>query len=337
MTVVLDDKSTRGVTDRIATRYLRFAEREADGSSPLYAALARGVAADPFTLAFLAALPDDRQQPNLLLAALRHAGGTPRDWPQARAALEAHPEQIRAVMLTRRTQTNEPARCASLLPILARLPQPLALLEVGASAGLCLLPDRYGYAYGAHRIPAPSPNAPIFAARANAATPLPTALPEVAWRVGLDLSPIDLHDHAQREWLETLVWPGHEERLQHLRGAIQIARADPPPLHQGNLLTDLPALACSAPANATLVIFHTAVLAYIAEAAARDHFAATVRGLNAVWISNESPGVFPAIAARVRRRGPPGAFLLAVDGRPVAWTHPHGKWIDWLDSEDVET
>jgi hypothetical protein len=48
-------------------------------------------------------------------------------------------------MLAQSTQTNEPGRCAALLPMLARLPEPLALLEVGASAGLCLLPDFYTY------------------------------------------------------------------------------------------------------------------------------------------------------------------------------------------------
>ena len=47
-------------------------------------------------------------------------------------------------------QTNEAGRCAVLLPVLAALPQPLALLEVGASAGLCLYPDRYAYRYGDH-------------------------------------------------------------------------------------------------------------------------------------------------------------------------------------------
>jgi hypothetical protein len=325
------------VTDRIATRFLRFAEREADGSSPLYAALARGVAGDPFALSFIATLPEDKQQPNLLFAALRHVSGTPHDWPQARSALEAHSEQIRAVMLARRTQTNEPARCATLLPVLARLKQPLALLEVGASAGLCLLPDRYGYTYGAHRIPPSTPEAPVFAARASAATPLPDALPHVTWRAGLDLSPIDLHDPAQRDWLETLVWPEHAARIERLRAAIRIALADPPPVHRGNLLTDLPALARTAPGDATLVVLHTAALAYIADPAGRDQFAQTVRGLNAVWISNESPGVFPAIAARVRRRGPPGAFLLSVDGEPAAWTQPHGEWIDWLEPGDVAT
>lgn len=323
------------VTNPIAARFLRFAEREADGSSPLYAALARGVAADPFALAFLAALPDGKQQPNLLFAAIRHVAGIPTDWPQARAALEGHPEPIRAIMLARRTQTNEPARCATLLPVLARLKQPLALLEVGASAGLCLLPDRYGYIYGAHRIPPPTPEAPVFAARASAATPLPDALPRVIWRAGLDLSPIDLHDQAQCDWLETLIWPEHTGRLQGLRAAMRIARSDPPPIRRGDLLTDLPALARTAPAKATLVILHTAVLAYIADHTDRDRFAQTVRGLDTVWISNESPGVFPAIAARVRRRGPQGAFLLSVDSRPVAWTQPHGEWIDWLEAKDV--
>jgi hypothetical protein len=60
------------------------------------------------------------------------------------AALDRRAE-VATTMLARRTQTNEPARCATLLPALASLRQPLAVLEVGASAGLCLLPDRYGY------------------------------------------------------------------------------------------------------------------------------------------------------------------------------------------------
>jgi len=325
------------VTSRIASGFLRFAEREADGSSPLYAALARGAAADPFALEFLAALPEDRQQPNLLFAALRHVCGTPRDWPQARVALEAQAESIREVMLTHRTQTNEPARCAMLLPVLSRLPQPLALLEVGASAGLCLLPDRYGYTYGAHRVAPPSSEAPGFAARANAATPLPDRLPLIAWRAGLDLSPIDLHNLTQCAWLETLVWPEHAGRLQQLRAAMRIARTDPPRVHRGDLMTDLTAVARTAPGHATLVVFHTAVLAYIADPAARDRFAQAVRDLGAVWISNESPGVFPAIAARVRQPAPRGAFLLAVNGVPVAWTQPHGEWIEWLEPEGVAT
>ena len=75
-------------------------------------------------------------------------------------------------MLARRTQTNEAGRCATLLPVLARLPQPLALLEVGASAGLCLLPDRYGYDYGVSQLAPPvggCTGLPLSRQRGNAA------------------------------------------------------------------------------------------------------------------------------------------------------------------------
>ena len=140
-------------------------------------------------LQFLAALPDDKQQPNLLFAALRHVCGTPRDWPAFRTMLGCNAPAVRATMLARRTQTNEAGRCATLLPLLARLPQPLALLEVGASAGLCLLPDRYGYDYGVSQLAPPAADAPVFPCRASAATPLPVAHPRVVWRLGLDLVP----------------------------------------------------------------------------------------------------------------------------------------------------
>jgi len=323
------------VREQLAARYRRFAEIEARGRSPLYATIASGVAADPFALEFLGTLPGEKQQPNLLLAAVRHVCGSAEDWPQFRTMLRDNAPAVAAVMLARRTQTNEPARCATLLPALARLPQPLALLEVGASAGLCLLPDRYGYDYGRRRIAAPSADAPVFACEANAATPLPATLPRIVWRMGLDLAPIDVTDDVQTEWLETLVWPGQDNRLQHLRGAIAVARRDAPRIMRGDLLTDLAEYARAAPADATLVVYHSAVLAYVADAHARESFARTVRDLGAVWISNEAPGVWPSIRDRVSRRGPSGAFLLAVNGRPMAWTDAHGAWIEWIE-EDVQ-
>ena len=73
--------------------------------------------------------------------------GTPSGWPEFVQTLKDRRDEVEAVMLERRTQTNEAGRCALMLPLLAALPQPLALLEVGASAGLCLLPDRYAYDY----------------------------------------------------------------------------------------------------------------------------------------------------------------------------------------------
>jgi hypothetical protein len=62
----------------LAERFRRFAAVEARDRSPLYETLALGVAADPFALAFLATLPEQKRQPNLLFAALRHIADTSR-------------------------------------------------------------------------------------------------------------------------------------------------------------------------------------------------------------------------------------------------------------------
>ena len=120
-------------------------------------------------------------------------------------------------------------------------------------------------------------------------------------------------------WLETLVWPGQEHRVHHLRAAIEIARADPPKIHQGNLLSALPAIASMAPSDAQLIIFHTAVLAYVPSQADRNSFAAAVRRTGATWISNEAPSVFPEFARYAPPSPSPGHFLLSINGKPVAW------------------
>ena len=124
-------------------RYLAFARNEAAGRSALYEEFSIGVAHDVDMLSLLSGLPAVKQQPNLLFAAVKHAFGVQPDWPAFRATVLRHWHQISTTMMARSTQTNEAARCATLLPALMLLPQPLALLEVGASAGLCLLPDRY--------------------------------------------------------------------------------------------------------------------------------------------------------------------------------------------------
>jgi hypothetical protein len=313
----------------VAARYERFADEEAHGRSPLYEAIARGVAADEATIGFLLSLPRAKQQPNLLLAAVRHLFGTPTDWPHFRDFLSSDHDAVRAFMQNRATQTNEPARCATLLPVLARLPQPLALIEVGASAGLCLLPERYGYDYGRAALPAGA-RSPIFRCAVSAEVPVPAALPRIDWRVGLDLNPLDVGDPSQVAWLETLVWPEQTERLANLRAALSIAAAAKLRVVQGDLTGDtLAQLAREVPRNATLVIFHSAVLAYVPDQDERQAFADRAMRLG-TWVSNEMPGVFPDIARRAGARGAAGRFLLSVNGTPVAWTDPHGSSIDWI-------
>ncbi|HEX3211524.1 MAG TPA: DUF2332 family protein, partial [Actinomycetota bacterium] len=131
----------------VAERYRRFAE-EARGRSPRYERLALGVAGDRGLLELLERLPPAKQQPNLLFAAVQYLAGPQPGLDAFRHFVLDHADQLLALMASRRTQTNEVGRCALLLPLLAALPGPLALVEVGASAGLCLLPDRYAYDYG---------------------------------------------------------------------------------------------------------------------------------------------------------------------------------------------
>ena len=315
---------------RISDRYGAFAAEEARGASEIYERLSLAVAASPELLSFIASLPADRRQPNLFLAAVRHLCGVPDNADHLIAIVRREHSSIRRVMLSRTTQTNEPGRCAVLLPLLARLPQPLALLEVGASAGLCLLPDLYGYDYGARRIEPPEQSAPVFDCKATGAVPLPVKVPRIVWRLGLDLNPVDLSSEDQVRWLETLVWPGQEERAQRLRAAIDVARSDPPRVVRGDLLTDLEPLLATAPKDATLVVFHTAVLAYVASQARRDRFAEIMRRSGAVWISNELPGLSPDYAKSAPPAPRHGLFLMTLNGTALAWTGPHGQSIDWF-------
>ena len=301
--------------------------KEAKGRSPAYVTLSNSVADDPAILEFLLTLPQDKRQPNLLFASACYLLGTPADPGTLRKLVDRDQDALTQVMLTRRTQTNEAARCATLLPALAQLPEPLALIEVGASAGLTLLFDHYSYDYGDAVIAGSDPQAPTLRCGLRGPVPVPARVPEIAWRAGLDLNPLDVTDEDDMHWLSCLLWPGEGDRAQRLAAAIVTARRSPPPVHRGDLLTDLPALAAQAPADATLVVYHSAVLAYVAPED-RVRFAATVGGLAAVWFSNEAPGV---VASVQRTDRDDGTFVLARDGREeLARTDGHGDWLEWL-------
>ena len=301
--------------------------RDARGRSPAYEMLSCSEAEDDLILKFLAALPEPKQQPNLLFAAATYLLGIAPGLAELRTLVRRDPAGLTRVMLARRTQTNEAARCATLLPVLAGLPEPLALIEVGASAGLTLLADRYSYDYEGHRISGTDPDAPVIRCAVSGPVPLPDRVPVICWRAGLDLNPLDVADDDDMRWLSCLLWPGEAGRAERLAGAIASARRDPPVIHRGDLLTDLPGLAAQAPPEATLVVYHSAVLAYVAPAD-RERFAATVRGLGAVWLSNEAPGVVSGVPSEERDDG---GCLVVRDGRTLlALADGHGTWLQWL-------
>ena len=317
-----------------AAWYRWFAENEARGSSPQYEHLANVVADSDELLERLSLLPGAKRQPNLLFASVRFLGGATDTVDGFVEFIRSNSEELEATMLARSTQTNEVARCAAFLPLLADLDAELALIEVGASAGLCLFPDRYAYSYDGEQI---GDSALEIAVETANTVPVPQRLPTVAWRAGLDLNPLSVSDDEDLAWLRACIWAEHTERRRRLDLAARIVATDPPRIDQGDLRDATLNLIDEAPRDAIKVVFHSAVLAYVDEASRLD-FAATMRNLvnnrsDVVWLSNEGPSVIAGIEAADRIVEPPGnaQFHLGRDGTElIAVTDPHGQWLRWM-------
>ena len=226
--------------------YRHFGTVDAPGSSPCYADWSLRIADDPGLIARIDQWPYNKRQPLLMLAAARFLGARISPYPEFRTFLDEHWAEVSRTVMSRATQTNEVGRCATLLPSLAAIAaaegRPLALIEVGASAGLALFPDRYGYEFddgatvtrlgpgGFGELPAASGyspaepderwGAPVLRCRTMGPVPLPDSLPSVVWRAGIDLNPLDVRSADDVAWLEALIWPEQEFRRERLRRAI---------------------------------------------------------------------------------------------------------------------
>ncbi len=293
-------------TESTASLYRDYARRWFPGHSELYVQWATGVANSPELVALVSALPEPKRQPNLVFAAARYLGSGDTDFEGVRDFMIARWPEVAEIVMDHRTQTNEAGRCATLLPLFSMIAaqerRPLALIEVGPSAGLCLLPDLYSYSYdGAPQL---GTGSPLLQCSTTGNPPLPTALPEIAWRAGVDLNPLDGTDPETVEWLRALVWPGQTGRLRQLDEALETlhtlksgaygSTAGAPTLVQGDLNDRIGELVAAAPEGSVPVVFHSAVLMYLDEAD-RKRFAAEVTAMDCRWVSNE-------ILLRGRRR-----------------------------------
>ena len=340
--------------DALAQRFERFAVRECRGSSPLYERLALGMARDPALLELAAAAPAGQPVPNLFLAAVHllllegraHplaacfpslAGDAARDgdpYPDFREFCLAARDDVLRLISTRRVQTNEVQRCLALLPafgLVARAAggRPLALIELGAAAGLNLLWDRYGYDYGDGRRHGDraAPVQLACAVRGDRHPPVPVPFPAVASRVGLDLAPVDVRDPEAARWLRALVWPEHGDRAVRLERAIEIAGASPPPLMAGDALDLLPDVLSGADRDAVACVVHTFTLNQWVPAA-RERLsrllAEHARARPLARVSIEWDG---EAAPRLRLAVYPGG--IEVD-RVLARCNGHARWLEWL-------
>nr|WP_314844964.1 DUF2332 domain-containing protein [uncultured Microbacterium sp.] len=327
------------MTDAVQQRYARFAAEEAPGRSDLYEEWASGIAADPQIQDLLALIPENRRQPPLVFAVTRMLGVGLVGYAEWRRFVLAHADEVVEECAARRLQTNEPLRLAPLLPVLSEIDGPLALLEVGASAGLCLYPDRYSYRYvdegGRVRAaldPTDGESTVILESRVDGALP-PLRIPEVVWRAGIDLAPLDARVERDRRWLQGLVWPGETGRERRVTAALDIAAADPPSIIAGDASDRLEALAADAPADATLVVTTPGVLVHIPREP-RTALVAAIRRLPARWVTIDPPALLDVWRPAISAQEWPG-FAVALDGEVRAAADPLGRWWEWRAGSSV--
>lgn len=341
-----------------------FADTSCRGYSPLYDRICRAVAASDAVLDFVKQAPPRAHQPNVLLAAVHYvllagvddplaavyAGDSDADvGPLFIDFCLGHESELMPLLETRHTNTNEVGRSAVIGPALttvaARLGEPLALVDVGCSAGLNLLCDRYRLDYGPAGATGPSDAAVrVSCDVVGGEPPIAPLLPPITERVGIDLDPVDVNNDDDRRWQLACVWPD-TGRLPRTRLALDELRRTPPRIVPGDAVATVHDTVLGLPADATAVVTTTWALAYLStegRIAFRDELQRASQVRPVAWISGEGPRVV-ADLARDTPSDAQGieANILGLtvfragerDAQMLAFVHGHGTWIDWRPSD----
>lgn len=331
----------------LPARLERFAAIAAP-ESPLSARLARAAVDDPVALEILGEAPHAQPPANLLLAAIqflllggtRHALGahyphlgfdeSPGDLAADLADFcRTHRETLIEIVSTRTVQTNEVRRCTALRPAIAhatrRAPE-IALIEIGPSAGLNLLLDRYGYDYGDGVTAGPEDASLVLTTKRRTPDPIRLELAPIIWRRGIDLQPLDVGDETDMRWARSLLWPEQWGRRERFDAAVAVARREPPVLVRGDAIDVIGEVIDEAPAEAALVVVHTFVLNQFSEShrsRLREALAAAGRRLDTIGIEHltrDAP--YPEI---LHTRYDAGDH----ESRHLGSAHHHGEWLAW--------
>jgi hypothetical protein len=255
-----------------------------------------------------------------------------------RDALERHADVIRRRVQEQRVQTNEVQRCIALLPAFLTVARetglPLELLELGPSAGLNLLADRYRYRYanGSWGSDAAVLGLVADERRGRVSGDLLTQQLTVRRRRGIDLAPVDATSEVGNLLLRSFVWPGLDDRVARLEAAVATLRGTPerPELIEGDYVRLLPGLLNERPADAVTVVFQTASTGYLPVAAAAELRASLETagddGRPLAWVSTRRHDE--------RQGESDDHYELEVrvwpgEPRLAAYLDFHGNWLDW--------
>jgi len=317
--------------DKTADWFRRFAQAEGSESA-IYRDWAEGIANDEELLDLVTALPVAKRQPVLVVTCARVAGVELKPFATVRADWVARWSDIDALARTHATQTNDPRRCTPLMIALDRIRGPIALIEVGASAGLTLFPDKYSYRWNAPgrtivSHPDSGESTVLLTADVEGWGARPPRRPTIVYREGIDLNPLDVNRPEDRQWLEALVWPEQFDRLALVREASDLVTQFPLRLTTGDavaLIRSAVARARKASKSATIVVSSPAVLVYL-DPAERERFVNYCLRARVRWVSLDGRGVVPRIGAAADTAGMDGDFLLSLDGVPIGSVDPLGR------------
>jgi hypothetical protein len=345
----------------LAAIWLYIADSSCRGYSPIYDRICRTVAETDDVLALVSEAPRQGHNPLLLLAAVHYmllAGvGHPLGAVYAGASQQdpgplfvdlclAHRDAIVELLATEQVNTNEVGRSAIIGPALtavaSRLSEPLGHLDVGCSAGLNLLCDRYRLDYGAAGATGPAGAAvEIRCDVVNGSPPIASHLPTISTRIGLDRAPPDVHDPHQSRWQLACVWPD-TGRLARTRAALEEARRTPVSVVRGDAVEAVGTVIAGMPLDVAAVVTTTWVVAYFSaqqRAGFERALAAASESRPVGWISAESQGVvdlIPSDGAPSDENGVEWSVLGLVvfrDGQAdpelLGYVHPHGSGLDW--------
>ncbi len=348
------------MTDSLRRYWKAFAAYSLDEYAPIYARIVHAMADDAEFLEFIAAGPDDTHGPNHFQAAVHYLVRDLDDHPLravydgisdadpgvlVAAFFQEHRDEIARLIRTHHVQTNEVGRVSAISPALAHVAaavdKPLSLVDVGTSAGLNLLFDRYRVEYttpdGATSV-GPDDAAVVVEATLDAGRPI-FGHPHVAWRCGVDRSPVDVRDPDAARWLRALVWPDHPVRGQRLEAAIAEAQSQDLDLRQADAVEGVQQALVDAPAETVPVVLTTWSYFYFDKQTRADFEAAIVEvDRPAAWVSMEmldavpdlNPGEPPDVDGEVSVMGMVTAGIDTLAPRAtLGFTHPHGERLTW--------
>jgi hypothetical protein len=254
-------------------------------------------------------------------------------WEDVPAALVDEADFLRRFVAEQQVQTNEVRRSWVLAPLFLKVAQrtgaeTLDLIELGPSAGLNLVWDRYRCVYE-HGLLGPT-HAPLTLGgdeRGLVPGELLALRPSVRRRIGVDLAPIDVTSDEGARLLTCFVWADQRERIERLGAAIEALRGDPPELVQGDFVERLPELIARRPADGLTVVFQTAALGYVDdEGRTRVQAALDEAGAQAplAFVSAGHPACEDEQAWGLRITCWPGG-----ERELVGHADYHGAWLDW--------